>query len=78
MVKVIVFMQMKEKERRRGILLFEYFGEKQGKLWETRDLKKNAQKENENGNDHSDDTAGLALVRGLDGCFGCGGEDNKC
>ena len=55
-----------------------FLGETEKKtLGNKRFEKKNTQKEN--GNDNiSTDIADLALVRGLDGCFGCGGEDNKC
>ena len=51
-------------------------GETEKKNMGTRDLKKNTQKKNENDN-NSTGIEDLALVRGLNGRFGCGGENKK-
>ena len=60
------------------ILLLECFWKKpKKKLWETKGLKKNAQKGNGN-DDNNTGIEDLTLVWGLNGFLGCGGEDKKC
>ena len=71
--------KMKErKEVERDILLFEYFWKETEKTLGNKGFEKRTHRKNNENDDSSTDITGLAMVRGLDKCYRCGGVDKKC